>query len=162
VSFADERGFAAGFAADLDLGRAVRGALVELCQMELGLHVVAAKRRHGAALHDADLRQLRRAEAVSPGDLPARDGAPAPARPAGESVPESAGARLAALAGRLAQAGHAVHVVDLTRPGFAVPVARVLVPGLQIFPARPISSRFRRVAAENECGTPWARGIDLF
>src|SRR3954453_8317734 len=61
---ADGRGFACGTAARIDIAQAIRAAMLELCQSELGHHLVAAKRaaRGGAALNAVDRRKLDRAE----------------------------------------------------------------------------------------------------
>ena len=58
----DGYGFVVGFGARLNLADAARAAVFELCQVELGLHVVAAKRRESgdAAMNESDRRQLRR------------------------------------------------------------------------------------------------------
>ncbi len=58
----DGYGFAVGFGARLNFADAARAAIFELCQVEIGQHVVAAKRHEfgDGALNESDLRQLRR------------------------------------------------------------------------------------------------------
>jgi ribosomal protein S12 methylthiotransferase accessory factor len=58
----DGYGFAFGLGARLSVAEAASAAIFELCQVELGQHVVARKRRESgaAALNENDLRQLRR------------------------------------------------------------------------------------------------------
>ncbi|MGK9165090.1 YcaO-like family protein [Inquilinus limosus] len=154
-------GFAAGFAAGVDLRRAARSALIELCQMELGLHLVVAKRRHRGegALNDADQRQLDRASGVRLNELPILETAP------DRELPPFTGSdqeMLDTLVGRLAQAGHRAYAADLGRAEFGIAVARALVPSLQPFPAGPVSPRLYRAMEKNWRNPPWERGIDLF
>lgn len=154
-------GFAAGFAAGIDLGRAVRSALVELGQMELGLRLVDAKRRQRGddALNDADRRQVERAAGVRLKELPILD----PVEdPDSSDFDGDDGEMLAALAGRLARAGHVAHVSSLGRAEFGIPVARVLVPTLQLFPSAHVSPRLSRIAGKNGLHPALERGIDLF
>ena len=59
----DGDAFALGMAARASLAEAARSAISEMCQSELSLHVIAAKRREAgeAALNESDRRQLARA-----------------------------------------------------------------------------------------------------
>jgi hypothetical protein len=52
----------------LTLAEAARAAIFELCQVELGLHVIAAKRQESgdAALSENDCRKLRRGAQFDP------------------------------------------------------------------------------------------------
>jgi len=162
LSFAAEGdGFAAGFAAGIDLRRAVRSALVELGQMELGLRLVAAKRRHRGdeALNEADWRQVQRASGVRLGELPILEPA---ADPESGDFDGDDGEILTALTGRLARAGHVTYVSSLGRAEFGIPVARVLVPTLQPFPSAHVSPRLARIAGKNRLHPALERGIDLF
>lgn len=129
-SFGEEgSGFAAGFAAHPDPDKAARGALRELIQMETGLRIAAAKAASGAAPNDADRRRQERAVRVRP-DHPALQSkgmAGAVAAPCEAGMLDHA-------VSLLAQAGIGLLVVELTRPGFAIPVMRVLAEGLSAVP----------------------------
>jgi len=150
---ADGHGCAVGFAARLTLADAASAAIFEMCQSELGLHIVAAKRAEAGdhALNDNDHRILRRGTTLDTRSCamlqPA--GMPAPERPA--IADEPAGA-LHALTGRLDRMGIATYLLDLTRSDFAVPVVRVLAPQLQLEPCEIIGDRLARAIAETGGG----------
>lgn len=162
VSFDRSGGrFAGGYACHPDAGRACRGAIVEMCQMELGLEVVSAKRaRLGAeALTEADLAQERRAGGISADRPGVTDGF------LGSMSLRSGDSRaqadvLAETLDRLTFNGLHAYAVDLTRPAFGVPVARVIVPGLQPYPSR-IPGAGVVDAAARLLQKPLADNIDL-
>ena len=58
--------------------------------------------------------------------------------------------------GRLEQMGIETFGLDLTRPRFAVPVARVIAPGLQLEPSGIVTPRLARYDCAN------GRGDDLY
>ena len=131
----DGFGLCVGLSARLTLPEAVTAAIFELCQVELGQHVVAAKLREsgGAALNDSDHRQLRRGTRFDTGAcaLLRPEGVP---RPLGPAIPSDPATALPLLVERLAAFGAAVYRLDLTREMFGVPVVRVLAPWLQLEP----------------------------
>jgi ribosomal protein S12 methylthiotransferase accessory factor len=155
---ADGFGFAFGFGARLTLADAARAAIFELCQVELGQHVVAAKRRESGdgALNENDQRQLRRGtefdtrgcELLQPGPDPAesRHGPPSALRDALE---------------RLQARDIAAYMIDLTRPELAVPVVRVLAPGLQLEPCRIVGPRLAAMIEETGGGAAHHGGMPL-
>lgn len=148
------RGFASGLAARLNLGDAIRGAILELCQIELGHHLVEAKRqvRGDGALNDADRRNLERSETFDAAEcsLLYPHGVPRCNRDPGPLTVEQA---IREVSGRLLDLGAEPLIVDLTRPGLEVPVARVLVPGLQPFPSTITTARLAEVRGESAVRT---------
>ena len=143
VSFDREgRGFASGLAARLDPAEAIRAALLELCQIELGHHIVDAKRqvRGDAALNDADRRKLRRSQTIDAQTCMQLQpvGPPSRHRDAG---PVGAAAGIDRIVAKLQAVAVEPLVVDLTHPALGVPVVRALAPGLQPFPSTVTTAR---------------------
>jgi ribosomal protein S12 methylthiotransferase accessory factor len=62
---------------------------------------------------------------------------------------------------RLAQQGIEAFGLDLTRPQFAVPVARVIAPGLQPLPSEIIMPRLADMIARTGGGATYTDGIAL-
>jgi ribosomal protein S12 methylthiotransferase accessory factor len=136
------KSFVCGHAARPSRTAAVRAAILEMCQLELGQAVIAAKLREGgeAALNAADRQHLHRAsmiDAAACALLHPASIAPEQPRPLARQE----------IIGRLAERGVQLFVLDLTRPAFGVPVARVVAPVLQLEPS-PITTR--RLAATIE------------
>ncbi len=143
------RGFACGTAARLDVKDAIRAAILELCQSELGHHLVAAKRkvRGDSALNEVDRRKLDRASNLDarscdllhpmgfPEDIPA-------------TKPTETADAIRIIVEHLQQVQVEPLLVDLTRPELHVPVARVVAPGLQPFPSSLTTDRLMRVIAK--------------
>ncbi|HUB95649.1 MAG TPA: YcaO-like family protein, partial [Stellaceae bacterium] len=150
---ADGYGFAFGLAARLSLAEAAPAALFELFQVELGQHVVAAKRQESGdeALNDTDRRQLRRATLFDTSDcaLLRPDGG-ADALSSIEAEGPAAG--LAHVLGRFEALGIAAYAIDLTRRALGVPVVRVLAPGLQLEPCQIVGPRLARLISETGGG----------
>jgi ribosomal protein S12 methylthiotransferase accessory factor len=144
------RRFACGTAARLDVQQAVGAALLELCQSELGHHLVAAKRkvRGDQALNEVDRRKLERARNLDARccDLLHPSGFPAAAVSASGS-PEAADG-IPTVVEHLQRIGVEPLLVDLTRSGLGVPVARVVAPGLQPFPSSLTTNRVARIIAQ--------------
>ncbi|WP_428536686.1 YcaO-like family protein [Rhodopila sp.] len=153
----DGHGFALGLGARPTLADAVGSAIFELCQSELSLHVIAAKRRESgdSALNDSDQRQLARA-ALNPRAcllLQPDEAASAAASLAGDPI--------SAIVQSLATHGIVAYSLDLTRPRFSVPVVRVLAPGLQSDPGEIVSDRLARTIAATGGGARHHGGIAL-
>lgn len=128
----DGHGLCCGLAARPTLAGAARAALLEMTQMELAWRIVQAKQatRGAAALNDADRLHMRRYTELAVAGCDLLHPRAPPAGPA--DLPDaSPQATLAALRDRLAAAGLAPCVVNLTRPAFGVAVVRVLCPGLE-------------------------------
>jgi len=152
------QGFAVGLGARPNLADAACSAIFEMCQSELSLHVIAAKRRESGdqALNESDRRQLARAATLDPHDcllLQPDTAANAHASLAGD--PTTAIVRLLAAHGIIA------YSLDLTRPRFGVPVIRVLAPGLQSDPGEIVGERLTRAIAETGGGGKHHGGIVL-
>jgi ribosomal protein S12 methylthiotransferase accessory factor len=149
--------FVCGHAARPSGAAAVRSAILEMCQLELGQAVIAAKLREGgeAALNAADAVHMRRAALIDaarcvllhPTDLP----------PAEEQDPLT----LQAILGLLASMGIEPLALDLTRPSFGIPVARVVAPTLQLEPSLITTKRLARIVEETGGGEVYTGGVAL-
>lgn len=146
----DGRALAFGFAARPSFDAACAAAIREMCQMELGLRLIAMKRQQRGpdALNDADRLFLARAFALAADDITVAD-RPGE-RPVHEVDLDEIGQMLTAL-------GCIVLVADLSRADLAIPAARVLVPGLQPYPSDLVTPRLQRVM-DRTGGGPGARG----
>ena len=143
--------FACGMAAHWDTSKALTSALLELCQMELGLALVRLKIAQDGmnALNQGDQRQLQRASVIKP-DCSALLADPItsihplaidPANPADD------------LKKRLRTAKLTAYCIDMGKPSLAIPVAKVIIPELQA--ATPITLTNRLEAAIKKYGGGW-------
>jgi ribosomal protein S12 methylthiotransferase accessory factor len=158
---ADGSGFAFGLAARPALEAAVRSAIVEMCQLELADAVVAAKRseRGDDALNSQDRIHLRRA-AIDADQCrllqPVEEYAAhlsfhaTEARVVFELIVE-----------RLQQLGIETFYLDLMRPRFAVPVVRVIAPGLQLEPSEIVTARLQEMITRTGGGASYTGGVAL-
>jgi ribosomal protein S12 methylthiotransferase accessory factor len=159
---ADGSGFAFGLAARPTLIAAACSAVVEMCQLELAYAVVEAKRREGgeAALNERDRVHRRRATAIDADRClllqPVTE--PVVHLPI-EATDANAAVRL--IATRLEQLGIETFSVDLTRPRFAVPVARIIAPGLQLEPSEFITPRLANMIAQTGGGERYTGAVLL-
>jgi len=160
---AEGRGFACGTAARLDVKEAIKAALLELCQGELGHHLVAAKRkvRGDSALNEADRRKLDRAYNL---DVRSCDLLHAAGFP--EDVPATTPSEAADGIQKIIEYLQRIQVepllVDLTRPELHVPAARVVAPGLQPFPSSLTTDRLMRAIANPGSRAAKPVGIPLY
>jgi ribosomal protein S12 methylthiotransferase accessory factor len=150
------REFACGHAARPTRAAAVSSAILEMCQIELGQAVIEAKQREGgaAALNAADRAHLRRASLeaarcalLHPTDPPAAE--------------EGCALTLQAIVGRLAAMRIEPLVLDLTRPLFGIPVARVVGPGLQLEPSPIMTDRLARIIRHTGGAEAFTGGVGL-
>ena len=156
---ADGYGFALGMGARTTPAEAARSAIFEMCQSELSLHVIEAKRREfgEAALNESDRRQYARAALLDPRMcLLLRPRTNMPAAP--ETLP---GDPVELIKELLAERGIVAYSLDLTRSRFGVPVVRVIAPGLQPEPCDIIIQRLARVIDETGGGRQYSGGIAL-
>ncbi len=155
-------GFAFGLGCRLTQADAARAAIFEMCQVELGPHVVAAKRQESGddALQEGDLRHLRRTTLIDTRACPLLQpvGVADAAEPAIPTDPASA---LQFLSQRLAEHGITAFSLDLTRADFDIPVVRVLAPGLQLEPCRIVGERLASAIRETGGGAPHTGGLSL-
>ncbi len=157
----DGSGFAFGLAARPALENAVRSAILEMCQLELADAVVAAKRmeRGDDALNTQDRIHLQRA-AIDADRCrllhPLADYAvhtffrATEARVSFETIVQ-----------RLEELQIETFCIDLTRPGFAIPVVRVIAPGLQLEPSEIMTPRLRDTIARTGGGATYTGGVAL-
>lgn len=154
VSFApDGGGFCFGTASRATRAAAARSALLELVQLELAIEVVEAKRRErgDAALNALDESHLRRFHGINAARCALVHPAGSP-RDANSFAGNSDSATLQRVLHALGAQGYCPMTIDLTRPRFGVPVARVICPGLQLEPSTNAGERLQAAIAENGGG----------
>ena len=159
---ADGFGFAFGLAARPTLKAAARAAVLEMCQGELAHAVVEAKLRERGetGLNARDRHHRRLARGLNADRCPLLQ--PAPER--AEHLAIHGGdprAVLQLIVDRLGQFGIEAFGLDLTRPRFAVPAARVIAPGLQPLPSEIITPRLADMIARTGGGATYTDGIAL-
>lgn len=157
----DGSGFAFGLAARPTLAAAARSATIEMCQLELADAVVVAKRseRGDDALNAQDRTHLQRAaiNADQCGLL----------QPVGESafhlpIPATeASVIFGLIVQRLQKLGIETFWLDVTRQRFAVPVVRVIAPGLQLEPSEIVTARLQDTIARTGGGASYTAGVSL-
>ncbi len=159
---ADGFGFAFGLAARPTLKAAARSAVLEMCQIELAHAVVEAKcrERGEAALNERDRIHRRRATMINADQglllQPAAEGA--------EHLnfdTTDSGTVLQLIVDRLGQFGIETYGLNLTRPSLAVPVARVMAPGLQLEPSAIVTPRLANMIAQTGGGAAYTGGVAL-
>ena len=151
-SEADGAAVVAGFSAHPDPQTAVRSALLELCQMELAQQISLYKWREMPEdkLQDMDRVWIERFRSLSVSNFPKLD------RSLDANEPRSGlpGVSEHDITAHLEGMGFASYVVNLTRPSINIPVARVLVPGLQSAKPDWLSSRLLEAARVNDENIP--------
>ena len=154
---ADGGEFAFGAAARLTLADAARTALLELCQLELALHVVQRKaRERGAeALNTADRQHLARAATINAKACPLLQ--PLVQRRGAARGP----ADLAEIVTRASELGVEIHRIDITREPPGVAAVRLVAPALQLEPSRIVSARLTQVIAATGGGEVYNGGAQL-
>ncbi|MDX2203173.1 MAG: YcaO-like family protein [Hyphomicrobiaceae bacterium] len=163
VDAGDGRGFACGLASDLQLSDAAAKALLELCQIELGLQLSLMRHRErgGDRLSEEDRRVLARAAALDAARCELLHATGSPIRHAPAMTGADAESRLKTIAQAFAHHDIEAVLVDLTRPEFSVPVARALAPSLQLMPSRLDTSRLVAARSLHGGGERWTNGISL-
>ena len=158
----DGFGFAFGLAARPTLKAAARAAILEMCQGELAHAVVETKlRERGEAALNARDRIHRRAATMLNADrcLLLQPGPERSRHLAlGTTDPEAV---LRLIVQRLAQFGIEAFGLDLTRPHFAVPAARIIAPGLQPLPSEIMTPRLADMIARTGGGAAYTGGVAL-
>jgi ribosomal protein S12 methylthiotransferase accessory factor len=155
-------GFAFGLAARPTLKAAARSAILEMCQLELALAVVEAKCRESgeAALNKRDQGHLRRATMIDADRCPLLQ--PAPKHKQHLAIDRTdPGAVLQLIVDRLGQFGIETFGLNLTRTQFAVPVARIIAPGLQPEPSEIITPRLADMITQTGGGMQYTGGVAL-
>jgi ribosomal protein S12 methylthiotransferase accessory factor len=158
----DGFGLAFGMAARPTLAAAARSAIREMCQIELAYGVVEAKCRESgeAALNERDRVHRRRASEINADQCLLLQPLPEPPR---HFVIQAAAAAdmLRLLVERLDQFGVESFALDLTRPSFAVPVARIITAGLQLEPSEIVTPRLAAMIAKTGGGEIYTGGLAL-
>lgn len=158
----DGFGFAFGLAARPTLKAAARAAVLEMCQGELAHAVVEAKLRERgeAALNARDRIHRRGATMLNADRCLLLQPGPERSRHLAIGTTDP-GAVLRLIVARLEQFGIEAFGLDLTRPDFAVPAARVIAPGLQPLPSEIITPRLSDMIARTGGGLTYTEGIAL-
>jgi len=159
---ADGFGVALGLAARPTLVAAARSAILEMCQIELAHVVVEAKcrERGEAALNARDRVHRRRATMINADRCPLLQPMVDRAQHLSFSTKDPA-AVLQRIVDRLGQIGIETFGLDLTRAGFAIPVARVIAPGLQLEPSEFITPRLADMITRTGGGANFTGGVAL-
>ena len=157
----DGSGFAFGLAARPALEAAVRSAIVEMCQLELADAIVATKRRErgDGALNAQDRIHLQRAAIDTD-----RCRLLQPVAEHAAHLPlhaTEASAIFGLIVQRLERLGVETFCIELTRQRFAVPVVRVIAPGLQLEPSEIVTARLQDTMARTGGGAIYTGGVAL-
>jgi ribosomal protein S12 methylthiotransferase accessory factor len=156
------RGLSCGLAARIAPEAAARAAILEMCQMELALPIVEAKRRErgDGALNAADRNHLARATRIDAGCALLHPlGAPRRER---ASAWRSGDDELGGLRAAFAQRSIDAALVELTRPEFGLPVVHAVAPALQPLPADWTTARLHRVCNATGGGARSTGSVPLF
>jgi ribosomal protein S12 methylthiotransferase accessory factor len=133
-----------------------------MCQIELALAVVQAKLRERgeAALNAKDHSHLRRAREIDAEGCVLLQPVPLETE---HLVIDSTDpkAALEAIVRRLGELGIESYGLDLTRAQFDIPVARIIVPALQIEPSGLVSARLSSIIEKTGGGEAHTGGISL-
>jgi ribosomal protein S12 methylthiotransferase accessory factor len=159
---ADGFGIAFGLAARPTLTAAARSAVREMCQIELAYEVVEAKcrERGEAALNERDRVHRRRATEINADRCLLLQPLPEPARHLAIHASD-ANRVLRLIVERLEQFGIECFGLDLTRPRFGVPVARIITAGLQLEPSEIVTPRLADMIARTGGGATYTGGLSL-
>jgi ribosomal protein S12 methylthiotransferase accessory factor YcaO len=151
---ADGFGLACGVAARRSARDAAQAAIQEMAQMELAAPLARIKiaERGESTLNDTDRRTLARAAMHAPSCV-LLDASETTRTPESIAIP---------LADHLKDQGLDSVTVNLTRSDIAVPVIRVLAPGLQPFSERVMTPRLVEARALTGGGAAHHRGVMPF
>jgi ribosomal protein S12 methylthiotransferase accessory factor len=157
----DGSGFACGLAARSALESAARSAVFEMCQFERADAVVIAKQseRGDDALNAQDRTHLQRAAINAD-----RCRLLHPVAEYADHLPfraTEASVIFELIVQRLQKLGIETFCLDLTRRRFAVPVVRIIAPGLQLEPSEIVTSRLQDAIARTGGGATYTGGVSL-
>jgi ribosomal protein S12 methylthiotransferase accessory factor len=157
----DGSGFAFGLAARPRLTAAVHSAILEMCQLELADAIIAAKRRERGdeALNAQDRTHLRRAMINADQCALLQPVTEAATHRAIKTTEASVIFEL--IVQRLRKLGIETLCIDLMRQRFAIPVVRVIAPGLQLEPSEIVTARLRDTIARTGGGATYTGGVAL-
>jgi ribosomal protein S12 methylthiotransferase accessory factor len=133
-----------------------------MCQIELAHAVVEAKcrERGEAALNERDRIHRRRATMINADRCLLLQPAAEHAEHLNFDTTDSS-AVLQLIVDRLGQFGIETYGLNLTRPRFAVPVARIIAPGLQLEPSAIVTPRLANMIAQTGGGAAYTGGVAL-
>jgi ribosomal protein S12 methylthiotransferase accessory factor len=156
------RGLACGFAARVTAVDAARAAILEMCQMELGLVLAAAKREQAgeAGLNEVDRRHLDRAARIDAERCALVHPLGSPSRNAGQTC-DGPREELAVILATLGRHDMEVGLIDLTRPEFGIPVVWAVAPQLQLLPCSLRTERLQRMTSATGGGDRWTGDVAL-
>jgi len=157
----DGSGFAFGLSARPRLEAAACAAITELCQIELADALVATKRSEGGddLLNAHDRIHLRRSHVNADRCALLQPVAAPPAHLVIDAT--EASVIFESIVERLTLLGIETYSIDLTRQHFAVPVIRVVAPGLQLEPSEITTARLRDAIATTGGGATYTGGVAL-
>ena len=158
----DGYGLAFGLATRTTLAFAARSAMLEMCQLELAYAVIEAKRRERgeAAFNAKDRLHLDRARRINADQCLLLQ--PLAEHPEHIAIDASEPRTVReAIVGRLESLGIESFFIDLTRSRYAVPVARVIAPSLQIEPSEIVTPRLAEMIARTGGGAVYTGGVAL-
>ncbi|BAT61471.1 YcaO-like family protein [Variibacter gotjawalensis] len=150
---AEQRNLAVGIAARCTFEAAGTAALVELCQMELGLQLARLKADRRGPLTDDDERHLARGRINVASEARLNGVAQCNMRSAVPGLDE-----LAHIITALDAQHIEATIVDLTRPDIGVPTVKTIAPRLQPLPSGFLTPR---LAAALQAGGTWPPAIPL-
>jgi ribosomal protein S12 methylthiotransferase accessory factor len=158
---ADGSGLTGGFSARLSRAEAVRAAVFEMCQMEVGLDLLLMKCRQvgEGGLNEIDRNYLRRAFGFDVRNCPILF--PSKEARQVEFEESASSAPLEDLAQALNGRGVRAWSVELTRPDLAIPAVRTIAPALQPYPSDLITPRLQRQLLQTGEGFGLTSGIQL-
>jgi ribosomal protein S12 methylthiotransferase accessory factor len=162
----DGLGFAFGLAARPSLTSAVRSAVLEMCQIELAQSVAEAKRRERgqSALNERDHAHLRRSIMIHSDRCLLLQPVPECTEPRTEHLAIAATdprSVLQYIVRHLDQLGIEIFGLDLTRPQFAIPAARVIAPALQLEPSKIVTARLAEAIVRTGGGSRYTGNVAL-
>ncbi len=154
------QGLACGFAARVNLDEAVRAAIIEMMQMELGLQLAQAKqeRMGESSLSEVDRLHLRRSTVI---DSETCDLVHPAGKPTTVIEPERR-PPIAVLKAAFARSSIDAAIVNLTRDQFGIPVVFALAPGLQPMPSSTTTPRLRSMLSAAEFNERKIPDVALF
>ncbi|MGE0766391.1 MAG: YcaO-like family protein [Hyphomicrobiaceae bacterium] len=160
----DGYGLVCGFAARLDASDAVRAAIYEMCQMELGLNIAEARNGMQASrpLPEDDRARLALAREIDTRSCALLHPAGTVAGADCASASMQTGEAFPTLLRHLDGLGVEVALLDLTRPEFGIPVAAAVAPALQLMPSELVTDRLDAAIAASGGSEGFTKGLPLF
>jgi ribosomal protein S12 methylthiotransferase accessory factor len=158
-----DRGFVCGLAARLSTIRAAERAILEMCQMEVGLQIAQWKGDNQPdALTDGDRRYLTRAETIDTASCDLLRHAGTRRAEPQATVHSPTASSLSPIQSAFTAGGVEAVLCDLTRSDIAVPVAWSVAPDLQIFPSTYRTARLAHAIQRYGGAARYTGDVPLF